>query len=198
MSFLILASVALGQAPPVAPGVSDTPEKPPLTLPRIPVYGLNVGTYLPASTRVRDQFGGNWFSFSPGLGPVLPPPIPMRLFDFTLATQRRSRAGFNNRAFLAIVAPQYQWPLFTVPPQEGESLRLPTFLPYAGVSVGGAYANLRSEGLGVNGSGFAPAGSLYVGTAIGLGAFAEARWRTVGKIRGFDLSGLELGAGFRF
>jgi hypothetical protein len=99
---------------------------------------------------------------------------------------------------MASLAAQYQWPLFQLYVTEGEPLKLPTFLPYAGVSLGGAYANLRSQADRINGSGFAPSGSLYVGTSIGLRSFLEARWRSVGKVQGFDLSGLDLSVGLRF
>jgi hypothetical protein len=188
MSILLLASLALAQA-------ASAPA--PLKMPRIPIYGLNAGTYIPTSAAVKSRFGSNWFSFSPGLGPVLPPPIPMRMQDFTLATQAKTVGAFNNRAFLAILGAQYQWPLFTLKPQEGDTLRLPTFLPYAGVSGGGVYANLRSEADRLNRGAIAPYGSVYVGAGIGVGFFAEARWRSVGKVSGFDLSGLELGVGLR-
>ncbi|WP_395088292.1 hypothetical protein [Armatimonas sp.] len=75
---------------------------------------------------------------------------------------------------------------------------MPELLPYAGVGVGGVYANMRSEADRVNGSGFAPSASVYAGTSIGLNSFFEARWRSVGRVQGFDLSGLDLSAGIRF
>lgn len=122
----------------------------------------------------------------------------MQLQDLTIATQAKTVGTFNNRAFLAILGAQYQWPLFKLKPVEGQKLRLPTLMPYVGVSGGGAYANLRSEADALNGGALAPYGSVYVGTAIGVGLFAEARWRSIGKLHGFDLSGMELGVGFRF
>ena len=187
MPTLLLALLALGQ--------TEAPAPKPL---RVPLYGLNVGTYLPTSAAVRARFGDNWFSFSPGFGTVLPPPIARLSPDFNLASQRKATGGFNNRAFMASLAAQYQWPLFQLYATESEPLKLPKLMPYAGVSVGGAYANLRSQADGVNGSGLAPSGSLYVGTSIGLSSFVEARWRAVGKVQGFELSGLDLSIGFRF
>ncbi|MBB6049625.1 hypothetical protein [Armatimonas rosea] len=187
MPTLILALLALAQT-----------EEPRPKLPHVPMYGLNAGTYLPASAAVRTRFGGNWFSFSPGLGPVIPPPIPMLMSDTTLMTQAKQVGAFNNRAFMALLGAQYQWPLYSLKPVEGEKLRLPTFMPYAGVSLGGAYANLRSEADGLNTGSVAPYGSVYIGTAVGMGAFAEARWRSVGALHGLNLSGLELGVGLRF
>ena len=187
MPTLLLALLALGQ--------TETPAPKP---PYIPLYGFNAGTYLPTSAAVRSRFGESWLSFSPGFGPVLPPPVPRLSSDFNLATQRKTLGGFQNRAFMASLAAQYQWPLFQLYVTEGEPFKLPTFLPYVGVSLGGAYANLRSQADRINGSGFAPSGSLYVGTSIGLRSFLEARWRSVGKVQGFDLSGLDLSVGLRF
>ncbi|WP_395144193.1 hypothetical protein [Armatimonas sp.] len=165
---------------------------------RLPVYGLNAGTYLPTSAAVRARFGENWFSFSPGLGPVLPLPFPGLSPDFSLATQTKKVAGLNNRVFMALLGAQYQWPLFRLTVPEGQPLRLPKLLPYAGLGAGGVYANVRSEADRVNGSGFAPSASVYAGTSIGINSFFEARWRSVGRVQGFDLSGLDLGAGIRF
>jgi hypothetical protein len=187
MSFALLTLLALGQTEAPAPKPA-----------RLPLYGLNAGSYVPASPTVRARFGENWLSFSPGIGPVLPMPIPALSPDFSLATQRRTVGSFNNRAFMAILGAQYQWPLFTLYAEEGKPFRLPTYLPYAGVSLGGLYANLRSEADSVNSSGFAPAGSVYIGTSIGRSSFFEARWRAVGKVHGFNLSGLDLGVGLRF
>jgi hypothetical protein len=176
---------------------TEAPAAPPKLL-RVPLFGANVGTYLPTSASVRARFGGNWFSFSPGLGMVLPPPMPRLMPDFSLATKKRTIGAFNNRAFLALLGAQYQIPLFKLTPVEGQALRLPLLLPYAGASVGAVYANLRSGADGINGSGFAPTGSVYIGTSVGLNGFFEARWRGMGRVRGFNLSGLDLGAGIRF
>lgn len=75
MQTVLLALLMLAQ--------TETPTPKPL---RLPVYGLNAGTYLPTSAAVRARFGENWFSFSPGLGPVLPLPFPGLSPDFSLAT----------------------------------------------------------------------------------------------------------------
>lgn len=173
---------------------TEPPAQKPL---RLPVYGLNAGTYLPASAAVRARFGESWFSFSPGLGPVLPLPFPALSPDFSLATQAAERRTFNNRAFMALLGAQYQWPLFRLRPTPGEPFKLPALLPYAGVGAGGVYAHLRSEADGIKGSGFAPSASAYVGTSVGLNGFVEARWRTFGPVRGFNLSGLDLSVGLR-
>ena len=187
MPIALLALLALAQ--------TDAPAPKP---PRLPFFGLNAGTYLPTSAAVRNRFGDNWFSFSPGLGTVLPPLVPSPMADLSLATRSKTVDTFNNRVFMALLGQQYQWPLFKLTPVEGQALRLPLVLPYMGVSAGAVYANLRSEADTVNNNGFAATGSVYVGASIGLNGFLQARWRTMGRIHGFDLSGLDLVAGVRF
>lgn len=186
----LLVLLALGQTQ-----VPDEQPEPTPRAPYIPWIGLNVGSYLPTSGRVRDRFGTNWQTFSPGLGPVLPRPVPGLQSDLSFSVQRRQTGGFNNRAFLALVGVQYQWPLFRI---TQEMTKLPTFLPYAGVGAGASYAALRSEGDNVNGSSVGASGSLYVGTSIGFNTFLEARYRTLSRLRGFDLSGADLTIGVRF
>ena len=179
-------------APYQAAPAPTEPEPTPL---KVPYLGLNVGTFVPTSALTRSRFGGNWQTFSPGLGTVLPSLKPTRLPDFSLATRRRSVGGFNNKAFLVLLGIQQQWPLFTL---SEDATRLPTFLPYAGVGAGATYANLRSGADNVNGSAFGASASAYVGTSIGLNAFIEARYRLLSPIKGFNLSGTQVSIGLRF
>lgn len=186
----LLALVAVGQIP--------TPDAPVAAEPRalrLPMFGLNVGSYIPTSSLARNRFGDNWLAFSPGFGPVLPRPVAGLQPDLSFATQKRQTGLLNNRAFLALVGVQYQWPLFRI---TEETTKLPLFLPYAGVGAGAAYATLRSEGDGVNGSSLGGNVNAYVGTSIGLNGFVEARYRALSRLRSFDLSGAELSLGIRF
>lgn len=174
---------------------APAPSEPEPTPIRVPYLGLNVGTFVPSNALARNRFGDNWQTFSPGLGPVLPPLQPTRFPDFSLATHKHTTGGFNNKAFLVFLGVQQQWPLFTL---SEDATRLPAFLPYFGAGAGTTYANLRSEADRVKGSSFGVSGSAYVGTAIGLNAFIEARYRLLSPIQGFNLSGTQISIGLRF
>lgn len=147
--------------------------------------GPQVGVYLPTDSRTRDRFGDSWVSFGIGIGPIRPAEIGGRVgVDLNILYKSRG----DNRALLIPFGLSYRRAL-----SEGAAS------PYAGASVNAVFANVRSVPDNVP-SGFRTGfgGSVFLGTTLRENAFVEARYLAVSRIRSFDLSGLNLTAGYRF
>lgn len=216
---LLLALAALGgpaaraQAPadptppavPTAPPVPDTTTPtPPAATPPPPATGGNdpasstprkrsrfrigpeVGVYLPTSSKARDQFGSSWLTIGLGIGSIgRVRKEGQTSFDLQVLYQSRS----GNHAFLAPVGVGYRVALS----QSGGATT------YVGATADIYFADIRSGDYGVHSgirTGFG--GSPLVGVTFGDSGFLEARYLVVSKIKGFDLSGLNLTAGYRF
>lgn len=74
-----------------------------------------------------------------------------------------------------------------------------TFIPYYGLSADLVAVDLRSPEDNVH-SGFrlTEGGSALLGTTIGKSGFVEGKYTAIGKVKGFDLSGIKLAVGIRF
>ncbi len=148
--------------------------------------GPEVGVYLPTSSKARDQFGSSWLTIGLGIGSIgRVRKEGQTSFDLQVLYQSRS----GNHAFLAPVGVGYRVALS----QSGGATT------YAGATADVYFADIRSGDYDVHSgvrTGFG--GSPLIGVTFGDSGFLEARYLIVSKIRGFDLSGLNLTAGYRF
>ncbi len=204
-------------APPaVAPAPADTPPAPPAaveaTPPALPPLataspsspapgtppppaekkrsrfriGPEFGLYLPTSSKARSEFGSSWLSLGLGLGDIgRVTPKGQTSFDLQILYQSRN----GNHAFLAPVGVAYR----TGISQSGANTA------YVGAAADVYFADLRSGLYNVH-SGIRTSGgvSVLIGENFGDSGFLEARYLFVPKIQSFDLSGLNLTAGYRF
>lgn len=179
------------QQDPPAPDPQPSPRPEPR---RRFTFGPNFGLYLPTSGKTRDAFGESWTNIGFGVGQVRTARRGGVLsFDFAFINNNR---GSGRRAFLAPVGVSYRGS-FVDPEDENGNVR--SIIPYYGASAGLYLANLDSDKYDVDtdlsvGGG----GSALVGVAFQRRAFLEARYHAVSRIRGFDLSGLNIALGLRF
>jgi hypothetical protein len=159
-------------------------------------FGPNVGFFLPSSGKARDAFGNTWTNVGFGAGAVQSASRSGRLsFDLSFINNNR---GGGRRAFLVPVGVSYRQAFTATEDEDGEPIPN-AITPYYGVSAGLYLASLDSDKYDVDTSLSAGGGgSVLVGVAFQRRAFLEARYHLVSRIAGFDLSGLNLGAGFRF
>ncbi|MBV9849816.1 MAG: hypothetical protein JO250_09110 [Armatimonadetes bacterium] len=148
--------------------------------------GPAVGVFLPTSGKVRDRFGDTWFSIGIGLGSINPVSTKGTLaLDLNLFYHERD----GNRAFFAPLGLGYRIAL-----APGTNV-----IPYAGVSGDINFADITSNPDNVHNSFNVGVGaSAFTGLNFGDTAFLEARYYALSSIKGFDLSGLNLQAGYRF
>jgi len=148
--------------------------------------GPEVGVYLPTSSQTRSQFGSSWVSLGVGFGSIgKVPKTGQTSLDLQVLYQTRG----DNHAFLAPIGIGYR----TALSQSG------SLTTYVGATGDIYLADLRSADYNVHSglrTGFG--GSVLVGINSGESGFLEARYLAVSKIKGFDLSGLNLTAGYRF
>ena len=177
--------------PSTAP-VSTAPETPPV--PAEPQQkkrnrfriGPEVGVYFLTSGKARSQFGNSAVSIGLGLGSIAQAPTQGRL-ALDLQVQYQTRNG--NHLFLAPLGIAYRKGL-----NQGGPNRV-----YVGATVDLDFVDIRSGDYDVH-SGVRTAfgASPLIGVTLGDSGFLEARYLYVSRIKGFDLSGLNLSAGFRF
>jgi hypothetical protein len=174
--------------PDAAPGVVETQQAPvpePQGESRARRFrlrvGPQVGVFLPTDSKTSDRFGDSWYSIGIGIGQIVPALPGGRLeFDMNILTKKRALViplglGYR-RAF------------------SGGSTR-----PYVGVSANLVLADLRSPQDNVrSGMRAGGGGSVFIGTTLSDDGFIEARYLAASRVRGFDLSGLNLTAGARF
>jgi len=192
-----LATPASAKAPAPAPaapapkpegGGTDKPKKHGFQIPKV---GVDFGIFMPTSGKTRSRFGNNWGGFGIGIGrPDRPSGTGRVAFDFSSQYQKSG----NHHAFIAPLGVSYRRAF-----NADDLTRGSTFIPYYGVSADLVAVDLRSVEDNVHsGLRFTAGGSALVGTTIGASGFAEAKYLAVGKIKGFDLSGLKLSVGIRF
>ena len=148
--------------------------------------GPEVGVYFLTSSKARNQFGNSAISLGLGLGSIAQASTRGRL-ALDLQVQYQTRNG--NHMFLAPLGVAYRKALNEGGPN----------VAYVGATVDLDFVDLRSGDYNVH-SGVRTAfgASPLIGVSFGDSGFLEARYLYVSRIKGFDLSGLNLSAGFRF
>jgi hypothetical protein len=202
-SGLLMAPLALSSAraqdttPPPTPQTPQTPAPPanPQTPPEEPDednsrkrfrIGPELGVFIPTSGKTRDAFGDAWYNYGVGLGSVVRAnqhgTIAFNLSFFSY------RSG-NGRVFMAPVGIGYRVAL-----SDNKQTT-----PYAGISANLVFTDLKSDKYNV-GSGIrtTAGGTVFVGTTLGDRAYIQARYLATGRVSGFDLSGTNFSAGYRF
>lgn len=148
--------------------------------------GPEVGVYLPTSSKTRSEFGGSWLTIGLGLGSINQVKSQGQVaFDLQVLYQSKN----GNHVFLAPVGVSYR----TAVSQSGGNT------VYVGAAADLYLADLRAQDYDVHSglrTGFG--GSVLAGVNFGDSAFLEARYLAVSQIKSFDLSGLDLTAGYRF
>ena len=148
--------------------------------------GPEVGVYLLTSGKARSQFGNSAVSLGIGLGSIAQAPTQGRL-ALDLQVQYQTRNG--NHMFLAPLGLAYRKALNQGGPN----------VAYVGVTADLDFVDIRSGEYNVH-SGVRTAfgASPLIGVSFGDTGFLEARYLYVSRVKGFDLGGLNLSAGFRF
>lgn len=148
--------------------------------------GPEVGVYLPTSNKTRNQFGSTWYTLGLGLGNINTITTKgQTTFDLQILYQKKG----DNHAFLAPVGIGYRQAFSANGPN----------VAYYGVTGDLYLADLRSGDYGVHsGLRTGVGGSALLGVNFGDSGYLEARYLFVSKIKSFDLSGLDLTAGYRF
>jgi len=168
--------------PPPAPDTSDSKGR--------FVLGPEIGIYIPTDARTRAAFGDTWVDYGIGFRPIqLVTRHGAAGLDFNII----STDGTGRKAFLIPVTLIYKQ-AFGSSDEPGKGLT-----PYFGVSAGLLLADLRSDNYNVH-SGFRAGygGTALIGVTYKQKAYLEARYEEFSKIKGFDLSGLNIATGFRF
>ena len=183
-------------AVPVNPTPSTAPQStaPDTTAPPAPEHkksnrfriGPEVGVYFLTSGKARSQFGNSAISLGLGLGSIAQASTRGRV-ALDLQVQYQTRSG--NHMFLAPLGVAYRRALNEGGPN----------VAYVGVTADLDFVDIRSADYNVH-SGVRTAfgASPLVGVSFGDSGFLEARYLYVSRIKGFDLSGLNLSAGYRF
>ncbi len=148
--------------------------------------GPEVGLYLPTSSKTRSEFGSSALSLGIGLGSINK--ISKRgntTLDLQVIYQSRS----GNHMFLAPLGIGYRKAL-------SQNSATTTYL---GATADIYFADIRSGRYDVHSgvrTGFG--GSVLAGVNFSENGYFEARYLIVSRIKGFDLSGVNLTAGYRF
>ncbi len=148
--------------------------------------GPEVGVYFLTSGKARSQFGNSSFSIGLGLGSISQASTRGRL-ALDLQVQYQTHDG--NHLFLAPLGLAYRKALNSGGPN----------VAYVGATVDLDFVDIRSGDYNVH-SGVRTAfgASPLIGVSFGDSGFLEARYLYVSRVKGFDLGGLNLSAGYRF
>ena len=148
--------------------------------------GPEVGVYFLTSGKARSEFGNSAVSLGLGLGSIAQASTQGRL-ALDLQVQYQTRNG--NHLFLAPLGVAYRKALNSGGPN----------VAYVGVTADLDFVDIRAGDYNVH-SGVRTAfgASPILGVSFGDSGFLEARYLYVSRIKGFDLSGLNLSAGYRF
>lgn len=148
--------------------------------------GPEVGVYFLTSGKARSEFGNSAVSLGLGLGSIAQASTQGRL-ALDLQVQYQSRHG--NHLFLAPLGVAYRKALNAGGPN----------VAYVGVTADLDFVDIRSGAYNVH-SGVRTAfgASPLIGVSFGDSGFLEARYLYVSRVKGFDLSGLNVSAGYRF
>ena len=148
--------------------------------------GPEVGVFFLTSGKARSEFGNSAVSLGIGLGSIAQASTQGRL-ALDLQVQYQTRNG--NHLFLAPLGVAYRKALNSGGPN----------VAYVGVTADLDFVDIRSGTYNVH-SGVRTAfgASPILGVSFGDSGFLEARYLYVSRVKGFDLSGLNLSAGYRF
>ncbi|MGI4788723.1 MAG: hypothetical protein ACRYFS_07715 [Janthinobacterium lividum] len=148
--------------------------------------GPEVGVFFLSSGKARNEFGNSAVSLGLGLGSISQASTQGRL-ALDLQIQYQTRDG--NHLFLAPLGVAYRKALNQGGPN----------VAYVGLTADLDFVDIRAGDYNVH-SGVRTAfgASPLVGVSFGDSGFLEARYLYVSGVKGFDLSGLNLSAGFRF
>ena len=148
--------------------------------------GPEVGVFFLTSGKARSQFGDSAVSLGLGLGSIAQASTQGRL-ALDLQVQYQTRNG--NHLFLAPLGIAYRKALNQGGPN----------VVYVGVTADLDFVDIRSGDYNVH-SGVRTAfgASPLIGVSFGDSGFLEARYLYVSRVKGFDLSGLNVSAGYRF
>jgi hypothetical protein len=173
-------------AAPAAPAPPAEPEaQPRKSAPRF-TFGPDLGLYLPTKNLVKDRFGDNWFSLGIGFGQYETAPMAGRIgFNLSFFTNKHN----SNTAFLIPIGVQYRKGL-----TQGKSAT-----PYVGAEGDLVISDIHSATDNVKWGVRTSAGaSAFAGVDFGTSARLEVQYRGFTDIAGYDFSGTNLVAGFRF
>ena len=177
--------------PSTAPETTAPPSPPPAPEPASKKrsrfrIGPEVGVYFLTSGKARSQFGSSSLSIGLGLGSISQASTRGRL-ALDLQVQYQTRNG--NHMFLAPLGIAYRKALNQGGPN----------VVYVGATADLDFVDIRSGDYNVH-SGVRTAfgASPLIGVSFGDSGFLEARYLYVSRVKGFDLSGLNVSAGFRF
>ena len=148
--------------------------------------GPEVGVFFLTSGKARSQFGNSSVSLGLGLGSIAQASTQGRLaLDLQVQYQKRN----GNHLFLAPLGVAYRKALNSGGPN----------VAYVGVTADLDFVDIRSGDYNVH-SGVRTAfgASPLIGVSFGDSGFLEARYLYVSRVKGFDLSGLNVSAGYRF
>jgi hypothetical protein len=149
--------------------------------------GPTVGVYLPTDSKTRNRFGSDWLSIGLGFGPISSITTKGQLgFDLNLQYQQHS----GNHILMIPLGIGYRVALTNTPGART--------VPYVGVTGDAYIIDLKSNPDNVSGTHVTGGGSALIGINFGDSANIEARYQFVSKTSGFDFSGLNLTAGYRF
>ncbi len=167
-------------SPPPAPPQPEAKHRPRFRL------GPEVGVFFLTSGKARSQFGNSAVSIGLGLGSIAQASTQGRM-ALDLQIQYQTRGG--NHLFIAPLGIAYRKALNAGGPN----------VAYVGATVDLDFVDIRSGDYNVH-SGVRTAfgASPLIGISFGDSGFLEARYLYVSRVKGFDLSGLNLSAGFRF
>ena len=186
------AAAPANPTPSTAP-VSSAPETPAAAEPQPEAkpssrfrVGPEVGVYFLTSSKARSQFGNSAVSIGFGLGSIARASTQGKV-ALDLQVQYQTKNG--NHLFLAPLGVAYRKAL-----NQGT-----TNAAYVGVTADLDFVDIRSSDYNVH-SGVRTAfgASPLIGVSFGDSGFLEARYLYVSRVKGFDLSGLNLSAGYRF
>ena len=197
------------QPPPNPPA----PQQPsPARKPKFSIYLVpDIGVYMPTSSKTRERFGGDWFSYGIGLSSISTPHNNGRVSP---DIQFLSQSNGDDTVFFGLIGLEYRQsllfgqrrkPVNQPPnPQPGgqpqpEAERKPSYVPYFGVSAYEAVGDLRAVEDNVHsGVRTGVAGAAFLGIEYQNQAYFEARYVQTSVLKSFDLSGFSLTIGYRF
>ncbi len=170
------------QAASTTPASEDEPKK------KRFVFGPEVGVYFPSSSKTQRAFGSSWFTYGIGFGAIQETRSGGRVqVDFSYLSH--SKGG--SRIDIAPIGVSYRYGL-------GHGARTETG-PYIGVSGDLFLTQIREDDAHIvsriRGTG---GGTAFIGTTFGQRANVQARYYELGSIRGYNFSGMNLSAGYRF
>lgn len=148
-------------------------------------FGPEVAVYLPESGKTRSRFGSAWLSVGVGIGGIRTSPVRGKFSpDFDLFYQTRGR----NHAFFLPFGLDYR-----------RSLYRARVAPYVGATAEACITDIHTvEDNIASRYRMAYGGSVYAGVAAGRNLFGEVRYYGLTRVRGIDLSGVNLKLGYRF